>query len=318
MAIGGYFELELKRGNEYHCDAIRLNSGVSAVEYILRVRGYKEVHLPYYTCDSLLLPIERLGLTRKFYRIDDKLEPIIDYGDLRANSVVLLINYFGLKSQTMESVAARGIDLIVDNAQAFFTKPLAAVDTFYSPRKFFGVPDGCYLYATSRLQHSLEADVSHPRLEHLLRRLEHGPENGYPYYRENEDKVKHLPLRTMSVLTRRLLQNIDYAEAANRRLENYRALEHALAAHNQLHLEWDGIQVPLVYPFYPRESGLREYLLSNHIYTARYWPYVLRELNESVYEYQLADRLIPLPVDQRYNLNDMQTVIASIKTFLRL
>jgi hypothetical protein len=34
MSIGGYFELELSRGEEYHSDAIRLNTGRNAFEYI--------------------------------------------------------------------------------------------------------------------------------------------------------------------------------------------------------------------------------------------------------------------------------------------
>ena len=33
--IGGYFELELRKGEEYHKEAIRLNSGRNAFEYVL-------------------------------------------------------------------------------------------------------------------------------------------------------------------------------------------------------------------------------------------------------------------------------------------
>ena len=35
-AIGGYFELELHKGEHYHKDAIRLNSGSNCFEYILQ------------------------------------------------------------------------------------------------------------------------------------------------------------------------------------------------------------------------------------------------------------------------------------------
>jgi len=34
MAIGGYFELELRDGNKYHNNAIRINSGRNAFEYL--------------------------------------------------------------------------------------------------------------------------------------------------------------------------------------------------------------------------------------------------------------------------------------------
>ena len=49
-AIGGYFELELRKGKHYHENALRLNSARNAFEYILRVRNYKKIYIPYYTC----------------------------------------------------------------------------------------------------------------------------------------------------------------------------------------------------------------------------------------------------------------------------
>lgn len=52
--IGGYFELELRQGEHYHKDAIRLNSARNCFEYILLARKYKKVFLPYYTCEVLL------------------------------------------------------------------------------------------------------------------------------------------------------------------------------------------------------------------------------------------------------------------------
>ena len=53
-AIGGYFELELPLKEEFHKDALRLNSGKNCLEYILRARQYKKVYIPYYTCDVVL------------------------------------------------------------------------------------------------------------------------------------------------------------------------------------------------------------------------------------------------------------------------
>ena len=60
--IGGYFSLELPHYGEYHKDAIRLNTGRNCLEYILRVRNYKKVYIPYYTCDVVLEPFKKLGI----------------------------------------------------------------------------------------------------------------------------------------------------------------------------------------------------------------------------------------------------------------
>ena len=44
-AIGGYFGLELDKENEYHSEAIRLNTGRNALEYILISGFYKKIYL---------------------------------------------------------------------------------------------------------------------------------------------------------------------------------------------------------------------------------------------------------------------------------
>ena len=60
-AIGGFFELELNRGREYHYDALALNLGRTAFEYILKARKIRKIHLPLYTCDVMLEPVVRAG-----------------------------------------------------------------------------------------------------------------------------------------------------------------------------------------------------------------------------------------------------------------
>ena len=45
--IGGYFELELREGQEYHKKAIKLNTGRNALELILMVKQYKKVFIPF-------------------------------------------------------------------------------------------------------------------------------------------------------------------------------------------------------------------------------------------------------------------------------
>ena len=68
--IGGYFELELPRFPEIHPEAIALNSGRFCLEYILRCRKYAKVYVPYFTCDSAIEPIVKLGILYEFYHID--------------------------------------------------------------------------------------------------------------------------------------------------------------------------------------------------------------------------------------------------------
>ncbi len=66
-AIGGYFELELSKCEEYHKNAIRLNSGKNSLYIIIQSRKFNKVFIPYYTCSIVLKPFEELknSITRQ-------------------------------------------------------------------------------------------------------------------------------------------------------------------------------------------------------------------------------------------------------------
>lgn len=151
-AIGGYFELDLNEGDEQHNGAVRLNSGQSALEYILKARKCSKVYLPYYMCDSVLQPIKRQGADYEFYHINELLEPAIELHP-RDDEAVLYVNYFGLKNRKADAFCYAYRNTILDYTQAFYSEKgnkcddkSIQCDTFYSCRKYFGVPDGAYLY----------------------------------------------------------------------------------------------------------------------------------------------------------------------------
>ena len=171
-AIGGYFSLELPLLEEYHKAALRLNTGRNCLEYILRAHEYKKVYVPYYTCEAVMEPINKLAVPYEFYHIDIQFE-ISDRITLKADEALLYTNYFGLKQRYVEYLAEKyGSRLIVDNTQAFYAKPLDGIDTFYTCRKFFGVADGAYLYTNKLLDEDFEQDVSYDRMAHLLKRID--------------------------------------------------------------------------------------------------------------------------------------------------
>ena len=96
----------------------------------------------------------------------------------------------------------------------FFSKPLTGVDTFYSPRKFFGLPDGAYLYTDKEIELEFEQDISINRIEHLLGRIEHGAEAHYETFKRNDEALMNQPIKQMSSLTSKLLKTIDYKHVA--------------------------------------------------------------------------------------------------------
>ena len=310
--IGGYFSLELPRGEEYHKNAIRLNTGRNCLEYILKARGYKKVYLPYYTCGVVLEPFKKLGIPYEFYHIDINLE-IRDSFALKADEALLYVNYYGLKQRYVEQLAEKtGERLIVDNTQAFYAKPIAGIDTFYTCRKFFGVPDGAYLYTDKKLEEELEQDLSYERMLSLTKRIDLGAEAGYADFREVTKALVGQPIKRMSNLTQRLIQGIDYTGIAQQRRANFQQLHDALGKSNTLSLPREDDAVPMVYPYLASVKGLREKLIENKVFVARYWPNVLEWTKKNDIEYLLAYQMQPLPIDQRYGEEDMEWIITLI------
>jgi len=310
MSIGGYFELELSRGEEYHSDAIRLNTGRNAFEYILRAKKYNKVYLPYYTCDVMLEPITKLNLDYEFYFIDSNFVPIFNYSNVQENEVFVYNNYFGICDEQTREVAAHCKNLIIDNSQAFYSKPIKCVDTFYSPRKFFGLPDGAYLYTDTLLDYNLERDISYKRCEHLLGRIDSGAETHFHTYKENSKDLSNQPIMEMSNLTKRLLASIDYNTIAQKRRQNFDFLHNKLGDRNILKFIISATEVPMVYPLFVDNGPLlKQKLIANKIYVATYWPNVFEWAELNSFENELAKNLIAIPVDQRYSIDVLSRLL---------
>lgn len=316
-AIGGYFSLEISRvQNGYiHTNGVHLNSGRNALEYILKsIPVVQKLYIPYYTCDVVLEPINKLGIPYGYYRIDEHLE-LADEIQLDKDEYLLVTNYFGIKDAYIKKLAKRyGERLIVDNAQALYAKQLEGIKTIYSPRKFVGIPDGGIAYIDNGLDIAdMEQDVSYNRCTHLLKRLDLGAEAGYNDFRANSHQLVNQPIRRMSNLTWNLLQGIDFEEVKKRRWKNFMQLHQALSSINRLHIpESETFACPMVYPLYTSDMTLKKWLIDNKIFVATYWPNVLEWCKEGMLEHELASKVIAIPIDQRYKNEDMNRIIQTL------
>jgi len=314
--IGGYFSLEINEGQELHGQALRLNAGRYALEYILKARKYRKVFIPYYICESILQPIKRLGLEYEFYHINEKLEPAIELQP-KADEAVLYVNYFGLKNRYAGTFCYAYPNTILDQTQAFYSEPgnkyedkSIQCDSFYSCRKYFGVPDGAYLYTNCLLDEDLPQDVSYERMAFLTKRIDLSAQAGYADFHANDKSLSEVGMKRMSKLTEAMMAGIDYSAKANKRIHNFHVLDKALRESNRFKWDMDYGTVPLVYP-YLIENGakLRQRLIDNQIFCARYWPNVMEWCSAEDLEYQLTENLVCIPIDQRYGEEEMNQII---------
>ena len=310
--IGGYFELELVKKKEHHSDAIKLNSGRNSFRYILKAQNTQKVYVPNFICDSIIEPLEDLNVSYEFYNVDKSFE-IVQEIILNNNEKLFYVNYFASKSKYIRDLAEKYCEsLIVDNTQAFFQMPVIGVDTIYSPRKFFGVSDGGYLYTNKYLKEDLDVDISHSNSSQLLGRIDVSASLFYANYHEAEDSLTSRPIMKMSSLTSRILSSIDYDNAMLMRERNFYYL-HSELKHINLIENDVSVSIPFVYPLMIDSESLRDKLISNKIYVAKYWDEVLDRAQVSEVEKDLVNKIIPLPIDQRYNIEDMKRIVDVIK-----
>jgi len=313
--IGGYFELQLPFKKQYYTNLINLNSGRSCLEYILRAYRFTKIYIPYYICDVVFEPIRKIGIQVELYSINENLT-IKDNLKLSASEAILYVNYFGIKEDYLNTLANQYPNLIIDNAQAFYSIPIKNAITYFSPRKFFGVSDGGYLAMKGNIDIELDLDKSYRNSNFLLARIDAGAEEGYKDFRSNEDRIRTNGLKRMSNLTTAILSGIDYAFIKQKREENFYTIHNELGSLNQLKCISRNIQGPMVYPFLTSKAGLREFLISNKIYVAKYWDNLNKTCDENSFEYLLATKLVALPIDQRYGLSEMNVIVNLVKSFL--
>lgn len=316
--IGGYIELELYRnsGQQYRSltnSKIAINSGRNGIRYIIRAYNIKKIYVPYYTCPVVWDAIKQEQVELSFYKINQDFLPDTDF---ESDSYILYTNYFGICSNQIRLLSKKYKHLIVDNAQAFYMPPVG-IGSAYSPRKFFGVSDGGFVWCQKKLDEDFIQDVSYDRFSHLLKRIDCGANFGYDDFWKNDNSLIGADIKRMSNLTKTILETIDYDYAKRRRLENFYYLQNNLKSLNVCNVTINDVDVPMYYPFLIKNDLLRERFLENKIYIPSCWRGMEKKCPENSYELYLKKYLLPLIIDQRYNLNDMERIVTIIKDTLK-
>ncbi|MDQ2085656.1 hypothetical protein RBH29_04310 [Herbivorax sp. ANBcel31] len=312
--IGGYFELDQLVKNEYYKNLISLNSGRNALLYLLKAKNIKRLHIPYFLCNSVSDMLKRNNFDFNYYCIDNEFNPIIS-GNIQKYEYLYIVNYYGqLTDKKINLLKSSFERIIIDNTHAFFQKPIKGIDTIYSCRKFFGVPDGAYLATDCVLDGDLEIDVSKDRMTHILGRFEGKASDYYSDFKENDMCFKNAPLKKMSKLAKNILGAIDYENVIQTRNENYKYLENNFKKYNKLKLIIPN--GPFAYPMYIEDGmNVKKMLLENKVYIPTLWPNVLRNAPKSSVEYDYSTNVLPLPCDQRNNVEDMKKIVNLLKNY---
>ena len=315
MEIGSFIELQFPKGLEYYSgeqNIARLNSGRAAIYHASMVLECNNVWLPYYQCDTVRDFLTRKGVAVKYYHINTYLNPV-DI-DQKPGEAVVFVNYFGIMSQArMQSLAKQYDNVIIDNSQAFFCKPIEGCMNVYSARKFVGVPDGAYVIGehAEKYVDEYEKCYSSDTSLFLLQRIEYGCEGKtYESRMVNEHRIDNEDIMQMSGLTRMILDGTDYEYIKTKRKENFKTVCKLFEDVNCIHptMYADDDVVPMVYPLLVEDDDLLGKLLENKHFQGHWWSYLLDEVEKDSYEYWISRYVIPITIDQRYGKNELQHI----------
>lgn len=312
--IGGYLEFEHCNKSMLHENFLAFNCARNCLAYLLIKKKIKKLYIPKFLCDSVFNTCQRYGVDIEYYDIDINFLP--QKFNIEPDSWVYIVNYYGQISNDEINVAKNKYkNIIVDNVQAYFQEPIINIDTIYTCRKFFGVSDGAFLYSNLEIDDTIMQDESYERMRYLLGRFERTASEFYDEYVIREDDFTRAPIMRMSKLTENILRTIDYNHVSKIRKDNFKYLHNRFKKMNKLYLTIP--EGAFMYPLYI-ENGwvIRAELRKEKIYVPTLWPEVIERNEADSLEYNFANNILPLPVDQRYGIGDMEYISRRIEKIL--
>ena len=319
--IGSFIELDIFGGKEYYSgnDVLALNTARASIYHAIKVLNTSVIHLPFYLCPSVKKFLQQKGIEIKFYNINSDFQPVNVHQE--DDESILIINYFGIISPIqLQSTVWKYKNVIVDNSQSFFSNPIENCYNVYSPRKFFGVPDGAYLIGINASIgiDEYEQDFSSDSAAFLLKRIEYGSSAVYAERMKNEERLDNSDIKLMSKLTGALLKGIDYKYIKEIRIKNFQSAYVLFKDINLL--DFDSVDLekinPMVYPLMINDAELVHKLNELSIYTGRWWNDVLNFVPEKSFEAGLSKYMLPIPIDQRYGPEELTYINKQIRDIL--
>lgn len=317
-----HFETSVNRGGyyeKYNDHLIDVDSGRSALQYIIENYGFRRIWLPVYNCPLVEQRIRAVSdIEICWYNLREDFFPDLDRRVLKVGDCLLWVNYCGVMAQkTIENVvnlqSITGVKVIIDNIPAYFSEPKMEAINIYSCRKFIGVPDGGHIIGNDIQSIELPTYSTAENYIYLLKAIETGSNSAYEGYNESEKRFRESKTAySMPLLTKVILGNVDYRAVIKKRKDNFGVLHKYLENSNRLMIN-TSTNTPSVYPYLCSNVKLRERLLESKIYISRFWKHVLINEFANEFEKDLAEFLIPLPIDQRYGIDDMEYIAKTVR-----
>jgi len=264
-----------------HKYIIKLNTARNCLKYIVKAYNIKSIYIPYYICNTVKSALRKENVNINFYHIDKDFMPVYDFNK---NDFILYPNYFGICSKNVEVLEKKYINLIVDNAHSFYSKP-KGLASFNSLRKFFqpnyGIKNGAYLYSDKILDNEFETDENYQLCEYSFENIV-----------KNENMLDNENIKFISETTEIFIKNIDFEQEKQRRISNFYKYDKLYAKQNEIKINLTKEDIPFVYPLLTKNENIGYNLEKQGLMIFRYWEGIPKNFKE----YEFYKYLVPIPI----------------------
>lgn len=323
--------------------SLLLLSGRTAIDFILsdieKERSIHSVYMPSYCCNSMLVPFLKRGVEIRYYDVvyDSQVGIKLNIDVNVVCDILFVLDYFGFITNALDLVAyfeSKGSIIIEDNTHSIFTKKSInkfVHYSFVSLRKWFEILSGAVVFKHTdfldkKVLHaplyvSLKHDAMKLKYRYLMNigRVEKNTFLSL-FSRFNQNLSSDYCNYGIDTLSSYILNNININHVKEIRKENafflYRKLSEIRCVEPIFKDITEDI-CPLFVPVLVR-NGLRDklvsFLRSRQIYCPIHWSASsdVRLNNDTniLYNNELS-----LLCDQRYNLDQMGTILSALIEF---
>ncbi len=328
-------------------DSVFLSTGRGAEDYVLKEIQKRNPDaarialIPPYTCKTVIAPFVQHGYEIHTYLVDEGLrttpEMLAQSVEQSNASVVLLHNYFGFHtlagcSDVIRTYAQKGVVFIEDRTQCVFsTFDTLPADYFVgSLRKWAAVPDGGYAvckegrfadkpssYDRTLTEAKIRASIA--KYQYLFHGV--GEKAAFLEMCNAAERIldEEAAFYAISPVSKSVFSGLDVSALKEKRRQNYQMLYEALAHNPGMKIvmgELTDETVPLYFMLRTEcRKELQAHLIENQIYAPIVWPRADEQISVCNEAEMLYAQALCIPIDQRYDLADMERIVKCIAEF---
>jgi len=309
------------------------STGRDAIFALVNSLKSRRIWLPNYLCRSIYDPIKKTGKEILFYKISRDLSVSDDFiNKIKDKDVVFIINYFGIIQKNIyERLKRKDIKIISDITHSLINIDKVG-DVFInsdfvisSLRKIGPFPDGAFLGSNvlnlPSSKNSIRENFSFKRAGAMLSRgyskiNNYEDDENFKIFVKMEKKLNNTKKYgyRMSCFSKNILKRIDFEELHLRTKNNFNYLKNNIVEDNKLKIMNKQYLSQFIILFCSNKNErdyIRNKLANSEIFCPIHW-----DISWLTKENNISNRIMSIPCDYRYNLDDMKFITNKLNNIL--